>query len=398
MTTDHRLSIRRRKLGAIRSRDLPGPKLNETAASAQDGWNVFAFFVGGGTNATGYRESGRVGRPRHPAIFTSNTEFEGDGEDCGRTPSPTFHAGSSTTLRAFRDPAPRRNVFSWFTHPLHLTSTRLLQNRAAREVLSRITRPRRCNKGPVIAAQCARSGRRLYDMERTRDMEKELKCFLSHKCGPDTHLLGLRLRSELQRLGISLLRDPFNPGEDVFIKIETQKFDSFVFLDSAASWESAACQRELEVARVRGVPIISVLLDETTHAELRHRICFDARPSQGGFTDNILRALCAAISAHSEAYGAVHALGPEYIPEETRKWAQFIFDTVDSALIAEHLQYLAASYTPGTDLIARYWIALAIGKAGSRAAAAVLDGFGWEDELLPQEGIRQARQLLSSSI
>src|ERR1017187_7749456 len=90
-----------------------------------------------------------------------------------------------------------------------------------------------------------------------------LICFLSHKCNVESHAIGLQLHVALQPMGISLLRDPFNPGEDVLIKIDTLEFNSFVFLHSPESWGSEMCQHELEIAKVRGVPVISVLVDET---------------------------------------------------------------------------------------------------------------------------------------
>ena len=76
---------------------------------------------------------------------------------------------------------------------------------------------------------------------------------------------------------------------------------------------------------------------------------------------------------------------------------RYIVDGVDPALIAEYLEHIAASYRRDTDTLTRYWIAIAVGKAGTPGANAVLDSFGWDDEPLPQEGIRQARDLLSSS-
>lgn len=225
--------------------------------------------------------------------------------------------------------------------------------------------------------------------------DEELICFLSHKCGPEAHQIGLTLRTGLQCCGVSLLRDPFNPGEDVRTKIETQLFDSFVFLYSAASWESVMCQHELETARIRGVPVITVLLESTPPEALRNRLWVDVTSLGCQFAAEALRDLSVAIRKHAEAYRAAYGLNAENLPEETRKSAQFLFDRVDPALIADHLPRLAASYRPETDILTRYWIALCVGKVGSPRAGAILKQFQWENEPLPREGIRQAHNMLS---
>jgi hypothetical protein len=224
-----------------------------------------------------------------------------------------------------------------------------------------------------------------------------LICFLSHKCNVESHAIGLKLHEAVQPMGISLLRDPFNPGEDVLIKIDTLEFNSFVFLHSSESWGSEMCQHELEIAKIRGVPVIAVLVDETRCDELRSRIWIDASPNNGGLSDAKLESLCLAIQAHAQAYRAAHTLGPDNAPEEALESAKCLVDEVDAALIGEHLQHIAASYRRDTDIQTRHWIALAVGKVGSRVASAVLDGFEWEDQPLPREGIRQARDMLSRS-
>jgi hypothetical protein len=220
-------------------------------------------------------------------------------------------------------------------------------------------------------------------------------CFLSHKCGPTAHNIGLRLRRGLQSCRVTLLRDPFNPGEDVKTKIETQEFHAFVFLYCKLSWQSKMCRHELKTARIRGVPVISVLLEPGPPPELTQRIYIESM--NGDFDSCTLQSLVGVIRKHAEAFQAAHHLDAQKPNEETRESAQFLFEHVDPALIADHLSELARSYRPETDITTRYWIAACVGKIGSPRAAAVLKQFEWEYEPLPQRGIRDAYEMLAQS-
>ena len=157
------------------------------------------------------------------------------------------------------------------------------------------------------------------------------------------------------------------------------------------------CQHELETARTRQVPILTVLLESTPPEELRNRIWINANSPDQDVAGQALQDLGVAIKKHAEAYRAAHRLHTDQPPEETRKWAQFLFDCVDPALIADHLCRIAASYKPETDIVTRYWIALSIGKVGSPHSGMILNQLEWEDEPLPLEGIRQARDMLAQA-
>jgi hypothetical protein len=224
-----------------------------------------------------------------------------------------------------------------------------------------------------------------------------LFCFLSHKCNDLSHALGLRLHVALEHSGVTLLGDPFNPGEDVRTKIDSQRFHSFVFLHCAEAWLSPMCQHELQIAIARGVPVVTVQIDDTKRRELQGRICLDASPSAGGMTDARVDVLCRTVTAHARTYNAAHTLHGENPPELTRENAKYLADKVEPALLGDYLDALVDAYQPTTDVTTRYWIALAVGQTGTPQARRALDDFGWENEALPKEGIRQARELLAAS-
>ncbi len=141
--------------------------------------------------------------------------------------------------------------------------------------------------------------------------------------------------------------------------------------------------------------MITLVIKDIIPQELRARIWIDARPECGGFTEARLEMLYTTVDAHARAYYAAHSLLSEHHPEDTRRNAQSLFDSVDSSLLGELLQDLRRSYRPDTDVITRYWIALTLGKVGTCEARVILDDLNWETEPLPREGLRQAHDMLS---
>jgi len=227
--------------------------------------------------------------------------------------------------------------------------------------------------------------------------ELGLRCFLSHKCNDEAHDLAVPLETALRPHGVALLRDPFETGHVIVTRIRSLTFHSFVFLHCPDSWASPMCQEELETARDRGVPILTVRLASTVPSELKDRVYADlGRPDVD--RPAALQALAMVISSRSRLHHTITMLDPCHDPEETRKTAQRLVSEFDATLIAEYVTRIASYYRPETDVAARFWLAIALGKAGTPEAKKTLDSFSWEDHPYPREGIKEAHAMLDHGI
>jgi len=143
------------------------------------------------------------------------------------------------------------------------------------------------------------------------------------------------------------------------------------------------CQEELETARDRGVPILTVRPASTVPPELKDRVYADlGRPDVD--RQAALQALAMVISSRSYLHHTITLLDPCHDPEKTRKTAQQLVEEFDATLLAEHVTRIANYYRPETDVAARFWLALAVGKAGTPEAKRGLDGFSWEHHPYPR--------------
>lgn len=222
----------------------------------------------------------------------------------------------------------------------------------------------------------------------------ELNCFVSHKCDPYHHTVIAQLRAALQRVNVGIFQDPFDFGHDISIRIQTIKFDSFVFLYSPESWASPVCQHELAIARERLVPILTIKLSGTVPDQLKDRLYKTISPE--GLLDLELQELANVISVRAELFRTIEQLKLPAYCDNAAAAAKALFDNYDSALIAESVEHIASLYEPRSDPRTRFWLALVIGKAGTRGARKRLEGFCWEDHPYPREGVRQAIEMLSS--
>ena len=201
-----------------------------------------------------------------------------------------------------------------------------------------------------------------------------LSCFLSHKCNDEAHDLAVPLETALRAHGIALLRDPFETGHVIVTRIRSITFHSFVLLHCPESWASPMCQEELQTARDRGVPILTVRLASTVPPELKDRVYADlGRPDLD--RPAALQNLAMIISSRSYLHHTITMLDPCHSPEETRKTAQQLAEEFDATLLAEYLTRIASYYRPETDVAARFWLAIAVGRASTPEAKRTLDSF-----------------------
>jgi TIR domain len=221
-----------------------------------------------------------------------------------------------------------------------------------------------------------------------------VRCFLSHKCNDESHALAQQLKTALNAVGLELLFDPFETGHEIRIRIQTVTFQSFIFLFEPDSWASSMCQEELQVSRERFVPVLTIRLRGAVPDDLKTRLYLDVSRLSGPALADALTELATTVNSRGTLYNTIEALNPRNHPNDTLIAAQSLSDDTDPTLIAESLQRIASFYRPETSPSTRFWLALTIGKAGTREASDVLEQFTWEDHAYPQEGIRQAKKLL----
>jgi hypothetical protein len=222
-----------------------------------------------------------------------------------------------------------------------------------------------------------------------------VSCFFSHKCNDAAHAFAGQLEAALRSRRVALSVDPFQTGHEIFTRIQTVEFHSFLFLFCPESWDSPACQEELKTARAKSVPVLTVRLSGAVPDELKGRLYRDVEGLSGEALESVLAELATTIGIRARLYKTIQTLDPQNHPEETRKAAQYLGDEADRTLIAESLDHIASFYRAESDETTRFWLALAIGRAGTHKARGILRRFSWEDRPLPREGIRQALQMLS---
>lgn len=220
-------------------------------------------------------------------------------------------------------------------------------------------------------------------------------CFLSHKCNDQAHALADQLAAALEPFQVALLKDPFETGHEILTRIHTVEFHAFVFLLCPESWASAVCQDELRTAQAQSVPTLTVRLTGVVPAELKERLYKNVEGLAGGALERALAEVAAIVAIRAQLYKRIAALNPNNPPEVTRAVAQSLSDDADRTLIAESLDHIASFYRPDADETTRFWLALAVGKAGTCKAREILKRFSWESHPFPKEGIRQAQERLS---
>jgi hypothetical protein len=221
-------------------------------------------------------------------------------------------------------------------------------------------------------------------------------CLLSHKCGPVTHELGGKIRDVLRGFDIDLLIDPFRPGDDIETRMRTFDIDAFVFLASAGSLASDPCRFEFETARRRSVPLFVAHLEGELPEPLRQRNHWKPpSPEDPAFAAKV-GGLASAIRSRVEFARDAALLRTNNLPQDAQDAARRIALKADRTAIAEFVPLLTQRYLEvEDDPTVRYWIALALGKAGTAEAAEALKQLPPEDHPYALEGIRQALEMVA---
>ena len=228
-------------------------------------------------------------------------------------------------------------------------------------------------------------------------------CLLSHKCNADVHprpgdsslnAFGRRLQSVFDMNGVALVVDPFGPGDDIDVRIQTFVFHAVLFLCTPESLCSRACRQELDTARSRNVPIFTILLRGASEGlgDLNQRIHIDMSRTSPAHLDGQLGKLAMSVRWRGTVWRHLLMLSPEAAPEEMRAASLGIADMAieHPEVVAEFIDDLGARYSRRIDPTARFWMATAIGATGTRRAGELLTQLaGSEDHPYPASGIQQ---------
>jgi hypothetical protein len=218
----------------------------------------------------------------------------------------------------------------------------------------------------------------------------EITCLFTHKCSDRAHEVGMLLKTRLLESGIELLIDPFRLGDDIETRIDSFQFDALLFLSSPDSLGSPPCQHELRTARRRSVPVFGVLLAGEMPAEMKKRVYWPPSSTQSPQFEGEVAELGHAIRARVAFLRDLRTLNSDRAPDETLESAQRIALNADRTLVAELSSVLARKYVQLKDPSTRFWIALALGNAGTPKAAKLLNDLPKDDHPYALEGIRQA--------
>jgi methylmalonyl-CoA mutase cobalamin-binding subunit len=211
---------------------------------------------------------------------------------------------------------------------------------------------------------------------------------LTHKCGLATHELGNRLRTVLEDHGIRLQIDPFRPGDDIAVRIQTLELDSVIFLMSTESLGSRPCRRELAAARAQGFPVFTIHLSGSVPHRFTHRLYQTLPVDDTSFQKQTSR-LAEAIHARVRVARNLRALAAQW-PEEARSTARLVAEGADETSLGELVPLLAHQFSQVSDPMVQRWLAVALGRAGTPAAGRLLIRLGLRDHPLAQHGIVDA--------
>jgi hypothetical protein len=220
-----------------------------------------------------------------------------------------------------------------------------------------------------------------------------ISCLLSHKCG-EAHLLGDLLRNALRSFEICLQIDPFSVGDDVDIRMQTFNIEALILLCSPASLASEPCQLELRSASRQGMPIFTAHLEGPVPLSLRKRSYWHVPPSDSPAFATGVEELAKSVQSRVLFNRKLHLLYPSNYFYEMTEVAKSIATEEDRTIVAEFACELARRYRKISDPTTRYWIALALGRADTAQAAALLQKLPRSDHPLELEGIRQAREMI----
>ena len=224
--------------------------------------------------------------------------------------------------------------------------------------------------------------------------QTDVQCLFSHKCSIENHAFGFHLQSALEGTGIHLLIDPFHLEDDMEAQIDRYVFDAIILLWSPEVKMSQIVERECLAARRLGLPFFVAVSFGIPPPDFKKEYVWLAPPVESphffGAAVNLGRTIHASVGLQR----TMRMLSAGSTPDESRAAAERLALDFDRSLLVESLPLLAEQYLQINDPVTRYWIAIALGAAGTAVAADLLAKLPKEDHPLVLEGIRQAREII----
>jgi hypothetical protein len=228
---------------------------------------------------------------------------------------------------------------------------------------------------------------------------KRIKCLYSYHHSLATRALGERIRNSLSAQSVEILIDPLELADHVEASLRTFAFDAVLFIGEPESWSSKYCQLELETAKHRSAPVFVARLSGDVPDQYRNRLYFEIARLANNEFETQMRHLATAMHERVNFISLIRALDKASYPGESVRAGRDIFTNTRQTVLAEFLEQLAVRYRESTDPQERYWIALAVGKAGTSDAAKLLEQFrASECHPFPKEGISEAEMLLDQEV
>lgn len=225
----------------------------------------------------------------------------------------------------------------------------------------------------------------------------DINCLFSHKCDCEAHEIGFAVQEVFRRFSIDLKIDPFNPGDDTLVRMQTFDIEALIFLCSPESLASMPCRLELKTARRARLPISVVHLRGGVPSSLRQSSYWNmaalGSPSFLCGIENFAKAIRKRVAFKRQ----LRALYPTNAFHELIEIARAIALETDRTLVAESACELAVKYCGMSDPNTKYWIALALGRADTIRAGRLLDRLPKYDHPLALEGISEAKQMIRNN-
>ena len=221
-----------------------------------------------------------------------------------------------------------------------------------------------------------------------------INCLLSHKCNPRAHLIGDRLRCELNAFGICLQIDPLHVGDDVEVRMQTFNIEAVVFLCEPAGLASSPVHLELESASRQALPIFTIQLEGDLPPSLKKRSWWRMPSIDEPTFATQAGEMAESIRQRVLFNRKMRELHPTNYFIAMSEVAKDVATNEERTILAEFAGELATRYRKISDPTTRYWIAIALGRADTPDAARLLDQLPPANHPLEEEGIREALEML----
>ena len=226
-------------------------------------------------------------------------------------------------------------------------------------------------------------------------MPSKINCLFSHKCNERAHSIGKQLHISLANFAINLQIDPFDAGDDVYVRMQTFDIEAVLLLLEPLSLSSKPVQLELESASRQGLPIFVAHVEGEVPETFKTRSFWHVPPLDSQHFSPEAAMLAEPIRRRVLFNRKIRSLNPDEYFHAMSEVAKEIAMEENRTIIAEFACELARRYCRVSDPTTRYWLAIALGRADTPEAMRLLDALPNPSHPLETEGIREAREIVN---